>query len=105
LYIKIGPFDGRCVKEHQKNAGDGEEKKEETRDSSQTERIGESKAMALHLHWKDVEEKVVEHQHRSFEIRIGYSSSKNRAPNHRICDTSNDSLFHLPSSLKRVDPL
>ena len=65
---------------HQKDARNSKYDKKEAGNASQTEGIGESKAMALHLRWEDVEEKVVEHQHRSLQIRIRYSSSENGPP-------------------------
>ena len=84
---------------HQKDARNSKDDKKEAGNTSQTEGIGESKAMALHLRWEDVEEKVVEHQHGSFQLRIRYSGSKNRSPGFRICNPLEDSFSHLSSSL------
>jgi hypothetical protein len=69
---------------HQENTSDGEDDEEKAGNSSETEGIGESKTMAFHLRWKDVEEEVVIHYHGSFQIGIRYSSSKNGFPNCRI---------------------
>jgi len=44
---------------HQENTGDGEDDEEQARNSSETEGIGESKTMAFHLGWEDMEEEVV----------------------------------------------
>ena len=69
---------------HQEYASDRKNDEEEKGDSSQTEGIRETEAMALHLRWEDVEEKVVEHEHGSFQIGIGYSGSEDRTPHRRI---------------------
>jgi hypothetical protein len=52
--------------EHQEDPGDGENDEEEARDSSETEGIGESKSMAFHLGWEDMEKEVVIDKHGSF---------------------------------------
>lgn len=69
---------------HQEDASDSEDDEEEARDPPEAERIGESKAMAFYPHRKDVEEKVVIHEHGALQIRIRYSSSENGTPHCRI---------------------
>jgi len=69
---------------HQEDTGDGEDDEEKARNSSETEGIGESKAMALHLRGKDMKEEVVIDYHGSFQIGIRYSGSENGSPKSRI---------------------
>jgi hypothetical protein len=66
---------------HQEDTGDrkGDEKK--ARNSSETESIGESKTMALHLSREDMEEEVLIDHHRAFQIGIRYSGSEDGTPN------------------------
>ena len=80
MHIEVGPFDRGRIMKHEENAGDDEDDEEETRDSSQAERISESKTMALHLGREDMEKEVVIHHHGSFQIGIGYSSSEDGSP-------------------------
>ena len=95
LHIKIGPFNGRSIEKHQEDAGHGEDDEEEAGDSSEAEGVGEPEAMALHLCREEMEEKVVEDQHRSFQIGIRHSGSEDRSPDRRVCDPLEHSLFHL----------
>ena len=69
---------------HQQDTGDGEDDEEKARNSSETEGIGESKTMALHLRGKDMEEEVVIDHHGAFQIGIRYSGSEDGSPNGRI---------------------
>jgi hypothetical protein len=66
--------------EHQEYARDRKNDEEEKGDSSQAERISESKAMAFDLCREDVEKEVVVDQHGSFQIGIRYSSSEDGSP-------------------------
>ena len=84
---------------HEKNTGDGEDDEEEAGDSSQTEGIGESKTMAFHLRWEDMEEKIVKDYHGSFQIGIRNSGSKDRTPHYRVRDPLQNTFFHLSFSL------
>ena len=72
---------------HQKDARNSKDDKKEAGNTSQTEGIGESKAMALHLRGKDMEEEVVIHHHGSLQVRIWYSGSEDGSPDRRLCDT------------------
>jgi hypothetical protein len=69
---------------HQEDTGDGEDDEEKARNSSETEGIGESKAMALHLRGKDMKEEVVIDYHGSLQVRIRYPSSENGSPDRRL---------------------
>ncbi len=81
--------------EHQKDTGDGEDDEEKAGDSSEAEGIGESKTMAFHLGWEDMEKEVVIDKHGSFQIGVRYSSSENGFPNCRIQDALEEPLFHF----------
>jgi hypothetical protein len=65
---------------HQEYASDRKNDEEEKGDSSQAECIRETEAVTFYLRREDMEEEVVIHHHRSFQIRIRYSSSENGAP-------------------------
>jgi hypothetical protein len=80
LHVEVGPFDGRGIEEHEKNACHGEDDEEKARDSTKAKGIGESKAMTLHFGGKDMEEEVVVHDHRSFEVGIRYSGPEDGLP-------------------------
>ena len=70
--------------EHQNDAGNGEDDEEKAGDPSQTERIGESKAVAFDLRWEDMKKEVVIDEHGPFQIGIRYSGSEDRTPYRRI---------------------
>jgi hypothetical protein len=72
--------------EHQKNSGDREYDEEKARNSSEAEGIRELKSMAFHLCGKEMEEEIVIHHHRPFQIRIRYSGSEDGAPYSRFCN-------------------
>jgi len=57
---------------HQEDASDRKDDEEETGNASQTERIGELKAMAFDLCRENVEEEVVVDQQGPLQIRIRY---------------------------------
>ncbi len=83
LHVEISPFDGGRIEEHQEDTGNGENDEEKAGDSAEAEGIGESKAMALHLRGKDMEEEVVIHHHGSLQVRIRYSGSEDGSPDRR----------------------
>ncbi len=80
MHIEVSPFNGRRIMKHQEDASDSQNEKEKARDPSEAEGIGESETMAFHFHREDVKEEIVIHQHRSFQIRIGYSGSEDGTP-------------------------
>ena len=61
MHIKVSPFDGRRVMEHQEDARDGKDDKKKAGNAPQTECIRELKTMAFHLHGEDVKKKVMIH--------------------------------------------
>jgi len=81
--------------EHQEDASDCQNDEEETRDSAQTECVGESEAMAFDLCREDVEEEIVVDQERTLQIAIGYSGSEDGAPHFRLNDALQKALSHL----------
>lgn len=97
MHIKVSSFDGGGVEKHQEDAGHREDDEEKAGDPAEAEGIGESEAMALYLCRKDMEEKVVKDQHRSLQIGIWNSCSKDGTPNCRFRNALKDSFLHFPS--------
>ena len=58
--------------EHQEDASDCKNDEEETRDSTQTEGIGEFEAVAFDFCRENVEEEIIVDYQRSLQIRIRY---------------------------------
>jgi hypothetical protein len=70
--------------EHQEDPCDGEDYEKETRNASETERIGEPKAVAFDFCGEDMEEEVVIDEHGSLQIGVRYPGSEDRTPYGRL---------------------
>jgi len=99
LNVEVGPFDGRSIMKHQENTCYRQTDKEKAGNASQAECVRELKAMAFHLHGKDMKEKIVKHQHGPLQFRVGNAGSKDGSPNRRICNPLKDSFPHFSSGL------
>jgi len=97
LHVKIGSFDGRCVKEHKQNSCKGENQKKKAGNPSQAECERELEAMTFHLHWENVKEETVIHQHGPFQKGIRNSGPEDGTPNRGIRKPLEESLLHLLS--------
>jgi hypothetical protein len=84
LHVEISSFDRRRIMEHQEDPCDGENDEKETRNASQTECIGEPKAVAFDFCGKDMKEEVVVDEHGSLQIGVRYPGSEDGMPDGRI---------------------